>query len=138
MYLSGIYALNIPCNLETCGDWHQSALDWHKIILLDENDRFFGSYGIEKNKAIPEHPGTYNVANTLRACLDLMEDSKFSILSGMKRDFLGTSKYNNELFSKVYEMRELNNWTDIDNFMKEEFLMEWIRFKQEREVPVSA
>lgn len=138
MYLSGLHALNIQCELETCGDWHQSALDWNKITLYDENSRFFGSYGIERDKTIPEHSGLFNVANTLRACLDLIEDGKYSILYGMKNDFLGTTKYYCELFSKVYEMRSLDNWHDIDSFMSEEFLMEWIRFKQGREAPISA
>ena len=27
-YISGINALNLPCSLDTCGDWHTSALQW--------------------------------------------------------------------------------------------------------------
>ena len=27
-YVTGIHALNIPCNLETSGDWHMSAIQW--------------------------------------------------------------------------------------------------------------
>ena len=27
-YITGQHALNIPCPLLTCGDWHQSAIQW--------------------------------------------------------------------------------------------------------------
>lgn len=31
-YLSGIFALNLMCNLNTFGDWHTSAIDWKNKI----------------------------------------------------------------------------------------------------------
>ncbi len=35
IYVSGIHALNLNCKLNTSGDWHQSALKWKDITLLD-------------------------------------------------------------------------------------------------------
>ena len=71
-YISGVFALNIEDSLETCGDWHTSALDWNRIRLVESDNTIFKDYGIERDKKIPEHTGVYNVANTLRAVLDLM------------------------------------------------------------------
>jgi len=34
LYLSGIHALNLPCDLLTCGDWHTLGINWGNIVLL--------------------------------------------------------------------------------------------------------
>ena len=49
-YISGIHALNLPCELETCGDWHTSALQWKRPLMRESNGSLFGDYGIEKTK----------------------------------------------------------------------------------------
>jgi len=48
-YITGIHALNIPCKLDTSGDWHASALKWEKISTAESKDSLFGDYGIEQN-----------------------------------------------------------------------------------------
>ena len=47
-YITGQHALNIPCPLLTCGDWHQSAIQWKYPLFRNSNDSVFGDYGIEK------------------------------------------------------------------------------------------
>lgn len=44
-YISGFYALNIPCSLYTTGDWHQSCLDWNKVVFLESEKSIFGDWG---------------------------------------------------------------------------------------------
>lgn len=134
LYLSGIHALNIPCSLNTCGDWHSSALQWTTLNLKESKDSLFGDYGIESNKTIPEHKEKYNVANHIRALLDLLEDGLFSVAQGMKNDFICTDEYDIEIFDKIYCMRRLKNWSDIDRFMEKEYLMKWVSYKNKRRI----
>lgn len=129
-YISGIHALNIPCQLNTTGDWHASALQWKQPHWKDTQNTFFGDWGIEKGHSVPEHLGKYAVANHLRACLDMLEDSDFSNLHGMYHDYLGNDIYLPMFFQKVWTMRCLSTWQQIDNFMEKEFLMKWVYFKQ--------
>lgn len=130
-YLSGIHALNLPCELETCGDWHKSGLQWQKLSLLDSNDSLFGEYGIEREKAVPQHTELYHVANHIRALLDLLAQGNYSAAQGMKNDFICNDKYTEDIFHKVFLLKETDNWNEIDNFMGREYLMQWIKFKQE-------
>ena len=81
-YITGQHALNIPCPLLTCGDWHQSAIQWNYPLFRNSNDSVFGDYGIEKNVAIPEHTEKYNVANHIRALLDLLDGCLGNRISG--------------------------------------------------------
>ena len=105
-YITGIHALNLPCNLLTCGDWHCSALRWKNITVRDTENSFFKEYGIEHGKRIPEHDGTYAVANHIRALLDLLEMGKFSVAQGMNNDFICNDDYNEEIFEKVTRLKK--------------------------------
>ena len=128
LYISGIHALNIEDSLETCGDWHTSALQWERIDLLDSDKTIFKDWGIETDKSIPEHEELYNVANTLRAILDLMVKGSTGYLKGFRDDFICTDRYNQEFFEKVWMLRDLPHWEDINNLMKREFMFEWDNF----------
>lgn len=128
-YVTGIFALNIVCNLDTSGDWHASALRWNDVQIMDSEKAFFGEYGIEGKKHIPEHTELYYVANHIRALLDLLEMGKFSIAQGMNKDYICNDNYNKEIFEKVYSMKNLSNWEEIDEFMKKEYMMKWINYK---------
>ena len=76
-YITGAIALNIPCFLDTTGDWHRLSIDWSKMKLADTKNSIFGTWGIEKDIYIQELDGSYNVANTIRACLDLIDEKSF-------------------------------------------------------------
>ena len=128
LYISGIHALNIEDSLETCGDWHTSALQWKNIKLLDSDKTLFKDWGIEIDKSIPEHEDLYNVANTLRAILDLMVQGSTGYLKGFRDDFICTDRYNQEFFERVWLLRDLPHWNDINNLMKREFMFEWDNF----------
>ena len=128
LYISGIHALNIEDSLDTCGDWHTSALQWERIDLLDSDKTIFKDWGIEADKSIPEHDELYNVANTLRAILDLMVKGSTRYLKGFRDDFICTDIYNLEFFEKVWMLRDLPHWEDINSLMKREFMFEWDNF----------
>ena len=130
-YISGIFALNINCDLDTCGDWHQSALKWDSFTLLESENSIWGDYGIEKNKTIPGHSVKYNVANHIRALLDLIQQHNFGLAGGMREDFICNDKYNKEIFEKVYMLRNSNKWNDISRFMGKEYCLKWIDFLEE-------
>lgn len=129
LYLTNLHALNLPCLLDTCGDWHTSALDWNKLHLKNSEDSIFGDYGIELNKAIPEHKERYNVANHIRAILDLLAEKKFSLISNFKDDFICNDSYTQEIFEKVYELLPNN---DIEAFMRKTYGRRWRHWIGER------
>jgi len=105
LYLSGIHALNLPCALYTCGDWHTSGINWNSVALLESEESIFGDYGIEQNKTIPDNPGTFNVANHIRALLDLLIQGKYTVAQGMNIDFICSELYTEEIFQKVALMK---------------------------------
>jgi Uncharacterized conserved protein len=131
LYVSGVHALNISCILETCGDWHQSAIQWKNIPLIESEESIYGDYGIELNKKVPEHTETFAIANHIRALLDLLQDGKFSVAQGMKNDFICNDKYTDEIFQKVSLLKKNKNWNEIDNFMKKEYLSRWSDFNEQ-------
>ena len=128
-YISGTSALNIPCELNTTGDWHRSCINWEKVKLWDSSESIFGEYGIECDKYIPELDAKRNVANHIRACLDLIEKGNFPGAQGMYQDYLdGDDNFNNEIFKKVFLLKEKENWNDIYNFMCKEYRTKWLNF----------
>lgn len=129
IYLSGIHALNLPCDLQTCGDWHTSGIDWKGIALLNSDNSIFGDYGIECDRTIPENDGTFNIANHIRALLDLLAQGRFGLAQGMNKDFICNDVYTEEIFRKALLMKPLDNWPDIDRFMGREYHSKWLDFK---------
>lgn len=129
-YISGQHALNLPCELETCGDWHTSALQWDHPFIRESTNSIFGDYGIEKDKRIPEHEQRYNTANHIRALLDLLEEGRFSIAQGMRDDFICNDEYDDEIFEKVFLLRHAVNWEEIDRFMAKEYHRKWKNYKE--------
>jgi len=130
LYLSGVHALNIPCELDTCGDWHQSALQWQDLRLLESKDSIFEDYGIEQSKRIPEHTELYNVANHIRALLDLLVQGNYAIAQGMRDGFICNDNYTEEIFDKVSLLKHVDNWNEIDRFMGKEYMMQWHKFRE--------
>ena len=129
-YISLIHALNLPCKLETCGDWHMTGIQWDNLHFLESDNSLWGDYGIETNRKIFGHSENYNVANHIRALLDLLYIGNFSSAQGMNKDFICNSKYDEEIFEMVYMMHKLPNWKDIDRFMQKEYFYKWDKFKE--------
>lgn len=130
-YITGQHALNLPCSLETCGDWHQSALQWADPFMRDTSDSIFEYYGIEENISIPEHENKFCVANHIRAILDLLEIGKYTLAQGARDDFICNDKYTQEIFDMVAKLRNQPNWKQINEFMEREYMREWIKYKEE-------
>ncbi len=126
-YLSGIHALNLPCNLNTCGDWHCSGLQWERLHLYESEKSLWGDYGIEQQRKIPflSENETFNIANHIRALLDLIYESNFAAAQGMKEDFICTDEYNKEIFDKIVLLKTFSHWDKVNNFMKAEYGNEW-------------
>ena len=127
-YITGVHALNLNCSLETPGDWHQSAIQWQTPRMRESDGSLFGTYGIEKNYNIPEHSGTFFIANHIRALLDLIEEGNFPTAQGMRDNFICNDKYTQEIFQKVILMKNLSHWQKISAFMADEYMLEWIKF----------
>lgn len=126
-YLTGIHALNLPCKLNTCGDWHCSGLRWENLSFRESEQSIWGDYGIEMCRSIPflSETDSYNVANHIRALLDLLFECNFSIAQGMKEDFICTDEYDEEIFSKVFMLKDFSMWLPVTNFMQEEYGEKW-------------
>ena len=131
-YITGQHALNLPCSLMTSGDWHQSALQWESPFFRESKDSIFGDYGIEHNVSIPEHKGVYDVANHIRALLDLLEMGKFTVAQGMNRDYICNDEYTDEIFNQVSKLIDSPLWPEIDCFMGREYYAQWLEYKKGR------
>jgi hypothetical protein len=130
LYISGRQALNLPCSLETCGDWHTSALQWRRLNLRESDGSLFSEYGIERGVSVPEHDGAFNAANHIRALLDLLEEGKLTLAQGMNKDFICNEKYTPEVFEKVSALRGASHWSEIDRLMGREYGGRWLDFKE--------
>ncbi len=134
-YISGYYALNIPCSLDTTGDWHQSCLAWDKVELSDSQNSPLGEWGIEKDVYVYPLNGYYNVANHIRACLDFLDTDMFSHASGMREDYIANDKYNNVIFEQVYKLKPAKTdeqWQKISKTMEKDYKLQWLHFISER------
>ena len=132
-YITGIHALNLECSLETCGDWHTSALKWKDLYIKESEDSIYKEWGIEERGNIPNHEGRWKVANHIRALLDLLEDGKFTVAQGMREDFICNEKYTPEVLDKVWMLRDRCNWKEVDEFMKKEYRLTWLEYKEGKE-----
>lgn len=127
-YITGIHALNLNCSLETCGDWHQSGIQWTHPTVMESDESIFADYGIENNSHVPENPGTHKVANHIRAVLDLLAVGNFGYAQGMKDELICNDKYTKEIFSRVLMLSAAANWKEISRFMGNEYGLQWLRF----------
>lgn len=132
-YITGMHALNLPCSLDTCGDWHTSAIQWENPNIKESNQMFFKDWGIEADHIIPNHNNQkFYVANHIRALLDLLEMENYTVPQGMNKDFICNDNYDELIFDMVAKMRILQNWKEIDKFMEREYKLKWVNYKQKR------
>ena len=139
LYISGLYALNLPCKLKLQGDGHMSSLDWNKVKYLESKDSIFEDYGIEVGYSNEELGLQHvNKANYIRACLDLLEHGKYSVLKNFMSKWLDTDlqELQTEIFNQVFKLSSSSNWDQVDDFMDHEYLMNWVRFKQAKGIPI--
>lgn len=89
-YVTGRHAMNLPCSLGTWGDYRTFAVNWDKLTILDSEDSVFGDYGIETGRTIPflADNKEYNIANHIRAFLDLLTIGGYASAEGMKEEYI--------------------------------------------------
>jgi len=131
-YITGTYALNVNLGQETPGDWHASALDWEHVPYHESDLSPFGDWRIMVDRHVPHMGKIVNVADHIRACLDLIEAGKFGSAQGMRRDFIDDKRFTREIFDAVWKLHERDGWPDIDSFMGSEYLCDWLDYKEER------
>ncbi len=105
--------------------------------LADTKDSIFGTWGIEEGIYIPELDGSYNVANTIRACFDLIDAKIFYQASCMNKDYIANDKYDDIVIEKEYELKAIKTqeeWDRIDTFMRKEYLLKWVNFNNDKNV----
>jgi hypothetical protein len=83
-YITGIHALSLNCSLDTSGDWHTLAIQWHTPNKKNTKDSIWLDYEIETNSRVPGTPGTHYAANHIRACLDLTHVTLLSLKGCVK------------------------------------------------------
>jgi len=105
--------------------------------MRESEGSLYGTYGIEKNSNIPEHSGTFFVANHIRALLDLIEEGNFATAQGMRDNFICNDKYTQEIFEKVILLKDLPNWQKISAFMGKEYMLEWFNFLESKGIEFS-
>ena len=131
-YVTGRHAMNLPCNLGTWGDYRTSAVNWDKLTILDSEDSVFGDYGIETGRTISflADNKEYNIANHIRAFLDLLTIGDYASAEGMKEEYIRDDSFTEEIFAKVSMLRSRPNWQIIDLFMEHEYLNQWELYKK--------
>jgi len=131
-YVTGRHAMNLPCSLGTWGDYRTSAVNWDKLTILDSEDSVFGDYGIETGRTISflADNKEYNIANHIRAFLDLLTIGDYASAEGMKEEYIRDDSFAEEIFAKVSMLRSRPNWQIIDLFMEHEYLNQWELYKK--------
>ena len=137
-YISGYQALHLKSSLKTSGlisDFHyfghsdRISVRWDELNLQESENSIFGDYGIEKNHQVPKHEGGYFVANHCRVLLDFLADSNsLNNILGARYYIIDNDEYNEELFSKVVELKAFPHWEMVNKFMGLEYGLDWLNF----------
>jgi len=132
-YLTGILAMGCPCELDSCGLWNLGKSDFtseEKFLLVESEDMPFKDFGIEKNKLVPYRDYTvYNVANHVRAYVDMLYLHKFEGMHDLFADAINERKCRLSIFECVYRCRHLAQYRKMNEFMCEEFGNAWVSYK---------
>lgn len=127
LYITGMHALNLPCSLNTTGGWHTACFDWGNLTVGDTTGHLLGDWGIET--CVISDDETVLIANTLRACVDMLISGDFLNAAGMRDDYICTDEYDDELFVHIDMLRDLPQWQQIDRFMRKEYELKWLHHK---------
>lgn len=130
-YITGTTAFCIPCDLNSPCKWNATKKDFENITLAESDDSVLKDYGIETDKIIPYHPDEelYNVANHVRAYLDLLLNGDYETLASIEC----SPDVRFEMFKQVRRLLARNDiptvaYIGIDNFMQETYGSLWRSF----------
>lgn len=134
-YISGIPALGVPCKRPSVGKWNvtkREFLDENIFKLRDSEDSPFKNWGIEENKIVQYHEMcTYNVADHVRAYMDMLYDCEFETLKDLFYECINSSECRKDIFMLTYgKLRNLAQFHEINEFMENEFGNAWISYVQ--------
>lgn len=111
-YITGIHALNIPCNLNTSGDWHRGTLDWGNPWIRESEDSIYRSWGIYEDDG-------RMVADHLRAVLDMLECQKdLVLLHSFHSDYISNYEYDEILNEQLSKLKTLAHWREMEELVK--------------------
>jgi hypothetical protein len=132
-YITGIAAFGIECERDSVGKWNIGKKDWlddNFLWLSESDDSPFKNYGIEENKIVPYREYcTYNVADHVRAYLDLLHAQKFDLLDGAFHEYIRSMKCRKDIFMVTYgKLRHLAGFHAINDFMCNEFGNAWMSY----------
>ena len=138
-YITGLYALSIPCELETCGYLRGNTLDWNNPTIIESDDSIFSDYGIEYKLGIPNNSNKCHIANHIRAILDMLDSCDFSNLLGMRDNYINNEEYTPIILSKVGRIIKNSDKVKADkinSFMELEYNWDWQIYKQKEHLKV--
>ena len=132
-YISGYLAMGVECELPTPGKWNitkQEFLDDELFKSRESDDSPFKNFGIEKDKLVPYREFCcFNVANHVRAYLDMLYDGEFELLDGMFAECINNAKARQDIFMCVYgKLRHLACFSKVNEFMEKEFGNAWYSY----------
>lgn len=129
-YLTGIVALSVACDLDSCGLWQTPREEFTTNLdsyVRESESSILGTLGIEKDKIIPYNGNTlYNVANHARAYCDLVAEKRYKALDGLFFDAIQDTKTRMLIFEYIFKNRtKFKNYKEINRFMHSEFGNAW-------------
>lgn len=132
-YITGYLAMGVECERPTPGKWNitkQEYLDDEMFKLRESDESPFKDYGIEKDKLVPYRMFcTYNVADHVRAYVDMLFDGEFEKLEGLFAECVNNAKAREDIFMLVYgKLRHLACFREVNEFMEKEFGNAWYSY----------
>ena len=132
-YVTGIIALGTECELNTPGLWNipkEVFIDEKMCKNVESDESPFKDWGIEQNKIIKYREFClFNVANHVRAYVDMLYDGKFDELKDVFFEAINDSKSRQDIFMLVYgKLRHLAQFKKINEFMEQEFGNAWLSY----------
>lgn len=130
-YLSGIHALNVPCEEYGNMDWHRGSLDWSKEYLLENNKllesekSILKEWQINREIQIVGFQDKVKVASIVRAICDMILNKEFTYIEGVK-NYLCLEKQQVE--DICYKIKEVyNEDEEIEEYMGYNFTIFWMK-----------
>ena len=132
-YITGIVAFGVQCERNSTGKWNLTKDDFlneENMKLKESDDSPFKDYGIEENKLVPYHDiCTYNVADHVRAYVDMVHEQRFDELVGLFYESIGDMKCRQDIFMLVNgKLRHLAGFQKVNEFMQQEFGNAWVSY----------
>ena len=132
-YITGWIAFATPCELDTVGKWNlhkNEFLDEYNMTLYESDESPFGDWGIETDKLVDYHEDTtYNVANHIRAYVDMLYQGRFSELKNIYMEVIDCPKALDMIFKLVDDkLRDQKGFQIIDEFLEREYGNLWRSF----------